>query len=114
MSDHGGLDQAGIQGEAMRAKYLGRCRYCGKPIEAGRDEYEIDTKTSYHIECHENQTPGPEEYERAHAIGFIAVDIDLPADGLLRRMSRPNSGVATGRAEPATPGRQPALPEEVA
>ena len=92
----------------MRAKYPGRCRYCRKPIEVGRDEYEIHTKTSYHVECLDRHN-----YERAHAIGFIAVNLDLPADGLLLRMSRPDSGAATGRTESATPGRQPALPKEM-
>ena len=98
----------------MRAKYPGRCRYCGKLIEVGKDEYEIESKTSYHIECHENPTPGPEDYERAHAIGFIAVDPDLPADGLLLRMSRPDPSASTGRTEAATYGRQAVVPEEVA
>ena len=100
----------------MRAKYPGRCRYCQQPIEVGRDEYDIDTNTSYHIECAEKQAntpPGPEDYERAHAIGFISFDPDLPADGLLLRMSRPHSGASARRPEPATSGRQPALPKEM-
>lgn len=55
----------------MIAKYPGRCRYCGKPIEVGRDEYDIETKTSYHVECHENPKPTPECYAIADRCGFV-------------------------------------------
>src|SRR5262245_53509227 len=49
---------AKVKGEEkgrLIAKYSSICCYCSTKIEAGRDEYDIVTKRSWHIECAENQ-----------------------------------------------------------
>ena len=87
----------------MIAKYPGKCRYCGSPVMIGRDEYDIETKTSYHLECREeedNAPPSPADYRRAEALGFIHYDPSVPADGFLLRMLIPDRGSATGGIKP--------------
>ena len=89
----------------MIAKYPGKCRYCQSPIMIKRDEYDIETKTSYHLECkdeEETRPPDPADYRLADALGFIHYDPSLRADGLLLRMLIPDRGAATGRTEPPT------------
>lgn len=86
----------------MIAKYPNDCRYCRKPIEVNRDEYDPQTKTSYHIECVENQPPTPEQFALAEQLGFIEYRPDMAADGLLRRML-PRSGGASAGGTTATP-----------
>ncbi|HTK86997.1 MAG TPA: hypothetical protein VL329_04660, partial [Nitrospiraceae bacterium] len=65
------------------------------------DEYDIDSKTSCHIECQEAQPPTGEQFRLAEELGFIQFDPDLPADGLLRSMRPAVRGVAAGRPEPS-------------
>jgi hypothetical protein len=58
----------------MIARYPGICRYCKKPIEVGRDEFDIDKRINYHVECVENPAPGPpgrEAYVLADKLGYI-------------------------------------------
>ena len=89
----------------MIAKYPGKCRYCQSPIMIKRDEYDIESKTSYHIECKEDQDnapPSSADYRRAEALGFIHYDPSIPADGLLLRMLVPDRGAAAGRTESPT------------
>lgn len=35
----------------MISKYNGTCCHCGKPTKAGTDEYDLDTKKSFHRDC---------------------------------------------------------------
>ena len=55
----------------MIAQYAANCRYCGRPIQAGRDEYDMDTKSSYHLECFENQPPSAEQRAIAAECSFL-------------------------------------------
>jgi hypothetical protein len=70
----------------MIAKYPGKCRYCKKPIEVGRDEYEVETKTSFHPECRDSQSPEASAFTLATDLGFIEFSQDQPSTGLLDRM----------------------------
>lgn len=54
----------------MISKYPGTCCYCKLPTKAGVDEYEIESKASYHVECHENPKPTPECYAIAARLGY--------------------------------------------
>jgi hypothetical protein len=84
----------------MIAKYPSKCRYCGKPITVGTDEYEIESKTSYHRDCHEAQDlfSAREAEELAERLHFERYDWDR----LLRFLSRTDSGGTTGRKESDT------------
>ena len=89
----------------MIAKYPSKCRYCGNPIQVRRDEYDIETKSSYHLECREEEDSAPPssaDHRRAEALGFICFDPNLRADGLLLRMLIPDRGAATGGTKPPT------------
>lgn len=63
----------------MIAKYPAKCRYCGKPIEVGKDEYDIDSRSSYHWECHDNPKPTPEAHDFAERLGFRKHDEAMAA-----------------------------------
>jgi len=54
----------------MIAKYGGICRYCGKAIKPGEDEYEPESKTSFHVQCAENQPPSAEQIALAERLGY--------------------------------------------
>lgn len=91
----------------MIAKYPSKCTYCGKPIVVGRDQYDVERKVSYHIECEEeaeNRPPSPASFKLADDLGFIQFRPELPADGLLLLMSGAAGGDSAGRAESASRG----------
>lgn len=83
----------------MISKYNGTCCYCHEPTRANVDEYEIETKASYHAECRENQPPGPEDYALADRLGFIKFDPEMGSGGLLRCMSGTDRGAPAGRSD---------------
>lgn len=68
----------------MIAKYPAKCRYCGKSIKVGEDEYDYENKSSYHVACFESQdrSPGAEAIELADRLLFCAHD-----DGSIRAMA---------------------------
>lgn len=56
----------------MIAKYPGACRYCRKLIEVGRDEYDVDSKTSFHVGCApKEQPPSSDRLDLADRLGFV-------------------------------------------
>lgn len=57
----------------MIAKYAGTCTYCGKPTKPG-DEYDSDTKKSFHVECEENQPPTAEQLALSQRLHFMSFD----------------------------------------
>jgi hypothetical protein len=79
------------------AKFPGFCMFCKKPIEPGKDIYDVSIKQSYHETCLENRPPGPEAFALADRLGFIEWNPDLPADGLLRSMCPGNRVAPAGR-----------------
>lgn len=68
----------------MIAKYPAKCRYCGKPIKVGEDEYDYENKSSYHVACFESQnhSPGTEAIALADRLLFCPHD-----DGSIRAMA---------------------------
>lgn len=89
----------------MISKYNGTCVYCGKPTKAGVDHYDIENKRGYHSACEERQENAPPSaaaFSLAEDLGFIRYDPAMGADGLLRRMSRPDRGASTGRTDAKT------------
>ena len=54
----------------MIAKFSSICCFCSTKIEAGRDEYDPDTKKSWHLECWDNQPPSLGQIMLAETLGF--------------------------------------------
>lgn len=54
----------------MISRYDGTCCFCGKKTLANVDEYDLDSKKSFHVECRDNQPPGPESFKLADELGF--------------------------------------------
>jgi hypothetical protein len=60
----------------MISKYNGKCAHCGQPTKAGVDQYDIDTKRSYHEACEPQPLPfdSAEDDELADRLGFRKVE----------------------------------------
>ena len=78
----------------MLAKYASPCAYCGEPVKPGRDEYDYETKVSWHLECkeHADSQPDPKQRALADRLGYITFEPELSAWGLLRLMHRADRG----------------------
>ena len=69
----------------MISKYDGRCRYCKQATHAGVDEYDVETRQSYHVACQSQSQllPIAEQHELAERLGFR----HYTWDELLQRMN---------------------------
>ena len=78
----------------MIAKFASPCIYCDLPVKPGRDEYDYETKKSWHLECKDSadSQPDPGQQDLADRLGYTAFAPDLSADGLLRHMRPPDRG----------------------
>ena len=99
----------------MIAKYPALCRYCRKPIEVGKDEYDIETKTNFHWACHDNPQPTPECYAIAERLGFVdsggagtVAWSRICADRALRNLPKAHRGDSVGRTEAKAPAQRDA------
>ena len=65
----------------MISKYNGSCHICGMATKAGKDQYDLERKVSFHSSCEEfeeNQPPSPEQHALADKLGFKSpADWDL-------------------------------------
>lgn len=90
----------------MIAKFNGTCCYCSKPIKAKVDEYDPDSKRSFHRDCRDSGKPGPDAYRLADELGYFEFSSDMDTDRLLRHLRPPDRSVAAGRpAAEALPRR---------
>jgi hypothetical protein len=98
----------------MIAKLPGFCCFCRKPIEPGRDTYEVETRRNWHEACRENQPASPEQFAIADRLGFVkhndgAIEVKDPArlsgNRPLRQVHEADDGPAARRSESAAPGR---------
>jgi hypothetical protein len=53
------------------SKFDGRCVVCGKPTHAGVDQYDMDTREAYHLDCKSNQPPNRETFALAERLGYL-------------------------------------------
>jgi len=58
----------------MISKYNGICFYCKQPTKANVDEYELDSKKSFHVACKEQDEaqPSPEQFTLADKLGYLS------------------------------------------
>ena len=96
----------------MKAKFPGRCRYCSKAITIGEDEYEIETKTNYHVRCRDKQEPDRDPERIADACGFVpAASVEGPGWAVIHegwvlwRVHAGPVGAAARRTGTEAPGR---------
>lgn len=95
----------------MISKYPGVCRYCKKPTLAGKDHYDLESKTGYHSKCQEDAENAPasqEQYELADRLGYVHYDwSDLRSaevdDG--RQMRHLSGGGSSQESRPGSPSR---------
>jgi hypothetical protein len=80
----------------MISKYNGTCFYCKQPTKANVDEYELESKKSFHLACKEQDEakPAPEQFALAERLHFIAYWPAMGVDGFLRAVSQTRGGLA--------------------
>lgn len=84
----------------MIAKYAGRCQKCDGKIDKGDEcDYDSTTRRIEHRLCPGSEETPTEETARelADRLGFIEYRQDVPADGILLRMSTRDRSPAAGR-----------------
>jgi hypothetical protein len=66
----------------MIAKYPGTCCYCKRPTAAGVDQYEVETRKSYHPDCLPGSLPFDHDAaERiAERLGFLDHEAAMKGD----------------------------------
>ncbi len=89
----------------MISKFNGTCRYCKRATLAGRDHYDLDTKTGYHAHCEEaaeSAPPGPAAFRLASDLGFIGPGEAVPGSWKVWDMSPLDRSPAAGRTRGET------------
>lgn len=74
----------------MITSWPGQCSVCKTPIPAKTDvSYDPKAKTITCWECMDNpQPPTSKEIQMADQLGYLRIDLDDPATGLVERMER--------------------------
>ena len=91
----------------MISRYNGTCSICGKPTKANVDEYDTESRKSYHVECFETEEPpGPEQHAFAESIGWISHTDAMARNWVLFYLHEASSGATARGFVAVSPGRQ--------